>query len=135
MKVLINNSVIELYNNKLYDYYLFDSNNPIIISDKINNNKYYTYIIINIDAISNNNSIYKYYIHLLIINNNNIILDYQKPTPPKFSGQHKYYIFIYEQYTYINFFTTERITLNLDNFINNFKLLLVDQFMFKVIHI
>ena len=55
MKILINNSVTEIYNNKLYDYYIFDSNKPIIISEFIKNNKYYTYFVINIDTDTTNN--------------------------------------------------------------------------------
>lgn len=129
MKVLINSTVTELINNELYDYYLFDFKNPLIISNHIKSDKLYTYLIINI-----NNPIYKYYIHLFTINNNNIILNYQKPIITKYSEIQLYYIFIYEQNFFINYKINKRINFNLDDFINRYNLLLVDTFIFKVIH-
>ena len=129
MKVFINSTVTELINNELYDYYLFDFKNPLIISDYIKSDKLYTYLIINI-----NNPIYKYYIHLFTINNNNIILNYQKPIILKYSGINIYYILIYEQKFFINSKINKRINFNLDCFIYRYNLLLVDKFIFKVIH-
>lgn len=126
MKVFINNTVTQLINNELYNYYIFDSNNPLIISDNIKNNKFYTYIIINMN---------KSYINLFIINNNNNILNYEKPIILKYSGIHIYYILIFEQQSFINFIINKRINFNLDNFINKFNLLLIDKFIFKIIHI
>ena len=126
MKVFINNTVIQLNNNELYNYYMFDSNNPLIISDNIKNNKFYTYIIMNMDT---------HYIHLFIINNYNTILNYEKPIILKYSGIHLYYILIYEQSFFINFYINKRINFNVDHFINKFNLLLIDKFIFKIIHI
>jgi phosphatidylethanolamine-binding protein (PEBP) family uncharacterized protein len=123
MKIFINNSVIQIYNNNLYDYYLFDSNKPIIIFDFIKKNKYYTYLIINDENI-----------HLLIINNNNIILNYEKPNPPKNSGIHIYYILIYQQNSIFYLKKNDSININLNNFIDKYNLLLIDKFIFKVIH-
>ena len=135
MKILINNSVTEIYNNKLYDYYIFDSNKPIIISEFIKNNKYYTYFVINIDTdTTNNKQIEKFYIHLLIINNSNIIFNYQKPKPPKNSGIHLYHVLIYEQTRIYYLKNNDRININLDDFINKYNLLLIDKFIFKFIH-
>lgn len=134
MKILINNSVIEIYNNHLYNYYLFDLSNPIIISDLIKKNKYYTYLIINMNTDSINEPFENLYIHLLIINNTNIIFNYEKPKPPKNSGVHIYYVYIYEQFNIIYLKINERININLDNFVKKNNLLLIDTFTFQVIH-
>jgi hypothetical protein len=134
MKILINNSVIEIYDNHLYDYYLFDSSNPIIISDLIKKNKYYTYLIINTNTDSINEPFENIYIHLLIINNNNIIFNYEKPKPSKYTGIHIYSILIYEQFNIIYLKINERININLDNFVKKNNLLLIDKFIFQVIH-
>ena len=134
MKILINNSVTEIYNNKLYDYYIFDSNMPIITSEFIKKNKYYTYLIINIDINCINEPMENSYIHLLIINNSNIIFDYKKPTPLKNSGINLYHILLYEKTNFFYVKKNDIININLNNFVNKYNLILIDKFILQVIH-
>ena len=89
---------------------------------------------IDIDAPSKTNPIYSDFIHLLIINNKETIIDYMSPNPPKNSGEHRYYIYIFEQPKkfYINI--DKRNNFNTKQFILNYKLKKIDEFMFKAIY-
>ena len=49
------------------------------------------------DAPSCTNPSKKYYLHWLKINNNDNVMPFVPPTPPKGSGEHRYYIILYEQ--------------------------------------
>jgi len=87
-----NNDMLQLTQVNTKPSYLLQNQIP---------NKYYTLMMIDIDAPSHDNPIYSPWLHWLIINiqNNskNELIPYYPPTPPKGSGNHRYIFILYEQ--------------------------------------
>lgn len=106
-------------------------NKPIIISNKIKNEKLYSIIIVDPDAPYPNKPVHKYQIHYLKINSKNIKVAYHPPNPPKDSNYHRYQIYIFEQSEYI-FMEKLSYSPNFDlyNFIKNYNLKIIDFFQF-----
>ena len=130
MKITIGNT--ELSNGTKYSYEFIRSKIPKIKSN-LDKNKLYTTIIVDPDAPSRSHPIYKNFVHLFIINNRDIILDYLSPDPPINSGPHRYYVYIFEQpnKTIIPIQkVNQRPKFDLNNFIEKYRLIKVDEFMF-----
>lgn len=60
-------------------------------------NKIYTIIMFDPDAPSPKNPTKKNFLHWLIINNDKTINSYTPPSPPHGSGNHRYFVAIFEQ--------------------------------------
>lgn len=89
-------------------------------------NKYYTLMMIDIDAPSHDNPIYSPWLHWLIINNKDEIISYFPPTPPDNSGNHRYIFILYEQQNgqiFNNKNIIKRNNFKLDNFIKSNNLI------------
>lgn len=100
-----------------------------------NPNKYYTIIMVDPDAPSRNNAYLKYWLHLLIINNNFAVKEYEPPSPPKGSGKHRYFIYLYEQQEKLDpndlKYIGARNNFNLVDFVERFKLKNIDSVYFE----
>ena len=79
------------------------------------------------------------YLHYLEINlpassgSGQVIVEYQKPTPPRGSGLHRYAIYILKQPTIINVSDIEinnRLNFELDQFVMDYQLQLIGYFIF-----
>lgn len=93
----------------------------------------YTLLMVDPDAPSRENPIYKYWLHRMIINNNQEIMEYQPPDPPKGSGPHRYFFFLYEQKNKIDASTLpefKRPKFNLPDFIYKHNLNQIDAIHF-----
>lgn len=76
---------------------LVESQKKLRIEFNHSKNKYFAIIMIDPDAPSSSNPIFKYWIHLLVVNNNRKVVKYHPPSPPKGSGEHRYYIYLLQQ--------------------------------------
>src|SRR5438874_12510178 len=101
-------------------------NEPKLVINGSNN---YTLIMVDPDAPSRENPINKYWLHWMFINSDQVIVPFQPPSPPKKSGKHRYYFYLFEQPKHfdVNEFKNKYIGgghFNLINFIkdNNLKL-------------
>ena len=74
----------------------------------------------------------KYHLHLLVVNSTDIKSTYKPPNPPDDSPPHRYQTFLYIQPKYISINSIDsRQNFDLDTFVKNNKLNLVDKFEFK----
>jgi phosphatidylethanolamine-binding protein (PEBP) family uncharacterized protein len=64
-------------------------------------NKLYTLIMVDRDAPSAANPINRFYLHWMIINTHYTAIKYAPPNPPQGSGEHRYYVILYEQPVFI----------------------------------
>jgi phosphatidylethanolamine-binding protein (PEBP) family uncharacterized protein len=120
------------------------------IDFNLNNNKYYTLILVDPDAPSREVNFNKHYLHWLIVNinnqdklNYNNLIDYLPPSPPILSGYHRYYFYLFEQKekynnpdnlrNKYNINNDARIKFDPKNFEKN-NLVLVDRMMIHVIN-
>jgi phosphatidylethanolamine-binding protein (PEBP) family uncharacterized protein len=103
---------------------------PKIICPKLDPNKLYTLIMVDRDAPSRYNPINSFYLHWMIINTNDVIAEYIQPSPPKNSGEHRYYVILYEQSNKINYDLISRARFNLELFIKNNNLIPLYGMMF-----
>lgn len=78
--------------------------------EKYDTSKKHTIIVVDPDAPSADNPIYKYWLHQLTINETQNVLGYVPPSPPKNSGPHRYFFFLYEQQRNID---SDKININL----------------------
>lgn len=107
---------------------------PHIFFD-INPDKYYTIILVDPDAPSKNNPIYKYWLHWLVTNiknNKEVIIDYDGPSPPKNSGDHRYIFILFEHDKKINIKLSKRNNFDINSFAKIYNLKLVDTNYFIV---
>lgn len=109
---------------------------PPTIVTKLNADKYYTIFVVDKDAPSKENPINRYWLHYMSINNyknfnsGKIIIDYKPPTPPKGSGEHRYFVCLYASDYKISPKFTDRPKFNMKHFIEEFGLALIDCIMF-----
>lgn len=129
MEVYINGNKIEY--DKKYDLNIFTKNLPRINFTK-ESNKFYTIIMIDPDAPSRKKPIYKYWLHYLVVNNHKMIVDYYPPSPPSKSGEHRYYILVFEQQNIINdkLNIIDRKNFNCKQFVSKYGLKLVHKMKF-----
>lgn len=93
---------------------------------------YYTILIVDPDAPSKTNPIYKYWLHMLIINNNEEIVPFEKPNPPKGSGPHRYYIYLFQQEKELNNVSEyPRKNFDLEKFIGKYNLKPISKIFFR----
>jgi large subunit ribosomal protein L35 len=90
------------------------------------------------NAPSSTNPIYRYWLHWLIINNDDTIIPYNGPSPPKGSGNHRYFILLFYHKNKLNKNNIikeiiERKKFNLMNFIQIYDLHLISYTKFNVI--
>lgn len=135
-QILINRTKIT--NGKILSFAESQYNPRIIYNHKIGD--LYTIIAVDPDAPSKDNPIYKYWLHLLIINNNEKIVGYELPTPPPGSGKHRYYFYLLKQMDKLDKNNLglnikdnkiERPKFNLETFIQNHNLELIDSVYFQ----
>lgn len=95
-------------------------------------NKYYAMMMIDPDAPAPaNSSPGGSFLHWLAINNN-VIVPFTPPAPPKGSGVHRYYIYVFEQPAPINLSgPIPRQNFLAKKFVDFYKLKLVNSIMFK----
>ena len=115
---------------------LTDTQEQPILNYIKNDKKLYTIMMIDPDAPDCANPIYKYVLHWLIVNTSDVIKPYHPPSPPAGSGNHRYYIIIYEQSHFIDplsFNNIERHSFDAYQFVNanNLKPILGNMFMSK----
>jgi len=134
----IKNAIEIKFNEKQINYDDILSINTTLVKPTVkyvsSNTKYYTIIMIDPDAPNYENPIYKYYLHWLIINNDKTIVDYAAPSPPKDSGNHRYYTCVFEQKNKIDIkFNFERPNFNLEKFVEDNNLQIIGCFKFNVV--
>lgn len=107
-------------------------NKPILELAKTD--KYITIIMVDPDAPTKEIHTNRYWLHWLIINNDKTINEYNGPNPPIKSGNHRYFILIFEQDNKINLDNEiPRAKFNLMKFIEINKLKLITYIKFNVI--
>lgn len=138
-KVKINN--VEIHNGQNYDLHLVNSKDDPIITFNKDDNKCYTYCIIDTKAPITNKFGKTEWLHWLVVNcsksNNDekIVMSYKPPTPPKNSGIHKYYICLYEQQNKIDVSEMtdnreNRLNFSMDDFIVQYNLKCIGSIFF-----
>jgi phosphatidylethanolamine-binding protein (PEBP) family uncharacterized protein len=99
---------------------------------ELQKNKLYTLMMVDPDAPSPTNPYLKYVLHWLVVNTTDTILPFNPPAPPAGSGEHRYYVFLFEQPKNIRIIKTpERHKFNLNNFTNEYGLKPISYAMFR----
>ena len=131
MKFKINGT--EILSNQVYTSDIFSEKKPNITSTKKNNTSLYTTIIVDPDAPYPSNPTAKYFIHLLVVNSQDIKIEYYPPNPPADSPPHRYQVLLYSQPNYIQIQKSKPgSNFDLNGFVNEWNLELVDSFEFRV---
>lgn len=78
----------------------------------------------------------KQWLHWLVINTNEIVIPFSPSNPPKDSGMHRYFIFIFEQSTKINInkYIIDKSKFDKNKFISIFKLKPISYIMYRTHH-
>lgn len=99
-------------------------------------NKRYVTLMVDPDAPSRSEPLYKYWLHWLIINKDETVLEYNPPAPPPNTGEHRYYVYIFEQQNPNKLIIKKpgRTKFNLRSFVNKHQLIPITSSMFRVEH-
>lgn len=92
---------------------------PNIFFD-FSSNKYYTLIMIDLDI--KNNYWLQWLVTNITINSKDIIIDYNEPSPPLNSGDHRYIFILFDHNNIINITESLIYPFNLSNFIKTYNL-------------
>ena len=132
MKVTFNKQLLN--QNVIYTTSFLDNHQPHINSDKVKKGDLFTLLIVDPDAPYPSDPSKKYFLHFLIVNTKEIKASYHPPNPPRDSPPHRYMILLYKQPKYINInYIGYSPNFNLDNFVKDNNLLLVDEFVFRCV--
>jgi phosphatidylethanolamine-binding protein len=128
LKVLFNGHQIK-HNEKILLHSV--QNQPKIIFN-FPAHQLYTIMMIDPDAPSKDKPINKYWLHWLMINNDQTILDFNPPAPPIGSGEHRYYIYVFQQPQQIKLdIAHQRPKFNFDKFVQTHQLKPIAVVMFR----
>jgi len=95
-------------------------------------NKYYTIVMVDPDAPSHKDPSNKHWLHWMVVNNNQTRAMFNAPNPPAGTGEHRYFIYLFEQQKEINVpdFNAKRPKFPLETFMKTYGLKPIASTMF-----